>query len=353
MLKPSMSVPPARKKSTRTGSPQLEFDQVRRDSGEPSASLARCISVLVHLLKTGSVDYAWYYRWFELSDRQFARDLKYLRTIGDDLGISISKRVDGRTTLLGFEGRNKLGEEAQVRDDAVRAVARALGAPAAVELGAADDSGDARERFLIYGLPRLIPGTEVAAIFAELKAAHEAKARVTFKYADRNGTETTRTVEPYRVLAHNGRYFLVAYDLAPRKGWRYFALDRILAKPSRAGTFKPRPVPPGYTAGDAIGMLQRGGATTEVTVRLSAAVAVSTTSRRWQAGQRVEKHRDGSADITLTVNDIEEVVRWSLGFGKEARIVAPDRAIELARRCIDELDASYALPSRVKQRTAG
>jgi predicted DNA-binding transcriptional regulator YafY len=232
---------------------------------------------------------------------------------------------------------------AAVRDDALRAVARALGAPAALEIGAPEEPDDGRERFLIYGLPRLVPGTEIAALFATLKAAYQARARVEFRYEDRYGNVTSRNVEPYRVLAHTGRYFLVAYDLAPRKGWRYFALDRIVSKVSRAGSFSPRAIPAVYTAGDAVGMLQRAGSTTEVTVRLSPVVAVSTISRRWQRDQRVQKRRDGSADITLTVTDIEEVVRWALGFGCEARVIAPERAVSIAQRCVKELQRCYSI----------
>ena len=332
---------------------QLEFEHVPRDTGEPTGSLVRSVSMLVVLLKSGSIDFDWYSRCFEMSDRQFARDLQHLRSIVSDLGISISKRTEGRVKLVGFDGHNKLGEASAARDEALRAVARALGAPAAVELGAPADPDDQRDRFLIYALPRLQPEKRIADIYEGLKAAHLAHARVTFRYTDGRGTETTRTVEPYRVLAHNGRYFLVAYDVAPRKGWRYFALDRIAGTPTRARSFTPRPIPPPYTAGDAIGMLQRGATPVEVTVRLSPTVAVSATSRCWQQTQRVERRRDGSVDITLTVNDIEEVVRWSLGFGPEARVIAPPRAVALAARCIDQLRSAYAAESGEGERAAG
>jgi predicted DNA-binding transcriptional regulator YafY len=324
---------------------QLELEHVPRDTGEPTGSLVRTVSMLVLLLKSGSLDFDWYRRSFEMSERQFVRDLQHLRRIVSDLGIAISNRAEGRVRLVGFNGHNRLGEVSAARDEALRAVARALGAPAAVELGAPDDPDDRRDRFLIYALPRLQPEKRIADIFATLKAAHAAGARVTFRYTDGRGAETTPTVEPYRVLAHNGRYFLVGYDVAPRKGWRYFALDRIAGNLTRAGSFAPRPIPPAYTAGDAVGMLQRGATPIEVTVRLSPVVAVSTISRRWQQNQRIEHRRDGSVDITLTVNDIEEVVRWSLGFGGQARVIAPERAVAVAQRSVADLHASYAVQS--------
>ena len=340
MLKRSKPVPFGPKPAA-SAPGQLELEHVPRDTGEPTGYLVRTVSMLVHLLRARALDFDWYRRNFEMSERQFARDLQHLRRVVSDLGISISNRVEGRVKLVGFEGHNRLGEAASAQDEALRAVARALGGPAAVELGAPEDPDDQRERFLIYALPRLQPEKRIADIFAALKAAHAARARVTFRYTDGRGTETTRTVEPYRVLAHNGRYFLVAYDVAPRKGWRYFALDRIAGTPTRARSFTPRPIPPAYTAGDAIGMLQRGVTPVEVTVRLSPTVAVSATSRCWQQSQRIERRRDGSVDITLTVNDIEEVVRWSLGFGAEARVIAPPRAVTLAKRCVEQLRVVY------------
>ena len=154
------------------------------------------------------------------------------------------------------------------------------------------------------------------------------------------------------MLARSGRYFLIGYDVAPRKGWRYFALDRIVRKPTRAGTFRPRPIPPAYLACDAVGMLQRGSAT-EVTVWLSPVVAASTISRRWQCAQQVTKRADGSAEITFTVGDVDEVIRWSLGFGPEARVIAPERAVAAARRTVEDVRARYEFSAAAGKVRAG
>ena len=120
------------------------------------------------------------------------------------------------------------------------------------------------------------------------------------------------------------------------QGLALFALDRIVGKPARSGTFVPRPIPPAFLTCDAVGMV-RGGSLGEVTVRLSPAVAASIVSRRWQRAQRVVTRPDGSAEITFTVGDVDEVVRWSLGLGAEAVIVAPEAAISAARRLVQRL----------------
>lgn len=335
------------------GNRQLTLPAIPRDTGEPRGYLVRSVSILIRLLRVGAVDFEWYRRQFELSERQFARDLQHLRKIGDELGFRIGKRrsTDGRATLDGYEGVNRLGDRARTQEDALRTIVRALGAPVARDLGIEHDQGESPDRFLLFAFPRLQDGTPIAAIFDTLKGAFEHSARVRFRYRGPLGDETARLVEPYRVLARAGRFFLIGYDTAPRKGWRYFALDRIVDVPVRAGSFQPRAVPASYLACDAVGMLT-GASTTEVTVRLSPRVAASTTSRRWQRAQHVVQRRDGSADVTFTVQDIDEVVRWALGFGTEARVVAPERAVIAARRTSMAIAESYAA-SPVRQAVSG
>ncbi len=66
--------------------------------------------------------------------------------------------------------------------------------------------------------------------------------RLRFRYAARGRPATEREVEPHRLVALSGRWYLVAYDLT-RHDWRSFRLDR-LADPGRTGTrFRPRALP--------------------------------------------------------------------------------------------------------------
>jgi hypothetical protein len=41
------------------------------------------------------------------------------------------------------------------------------------------------------------------------------------------------------------------------------------------------------------------------------------------------------------VSDIGEVVRWALGLGKEACIIAPPAAVALAAKTVEEIAALY------------
>lgn len=66
--------------------------------------------------------------------------------------------------------------------------------------------------------------------------------RVTFAYAAASGAESTRRVEPYRLVATGRRWYLVAYDL-DREDWRSFRLDRMTDVAATGWRFHPRPAP--------------------------------------------------------------------------------------------------------------
>jgi predicted DNA-binding transcriptional regulator YafY len=45
--------------------------------------------------------------------------------------------------------------------------------------------------------------------------------------------------------------------------------------------------------------------------------------------------------MTFAVSDIDEVVRWSLGFGADARVIAPSEAVGRANAIVAEIAQSY------------
>lgn len=64
-----------------------------------------------------------------------------------------------------------------------------------------------------------------------------------FDYPDRSGgTARKRRVEPYRLVASDRRWYLLAYDL-DRDDWRTFRVDRIGDVAARTWQFAPRPAP--------------------------------------------------------------------------------------------------------------
>jgi len=61
-------------------------------------------------------------------------------------------------------------------------------------------------------------------------------------YRKHDGSETTRSVEPFRLVNLGRRWYLVAWD-RDRHGWRTFRVDRLTPKHSSGPHFVPREPP--------------------------------------------------------------------------------------------------------------
>ncbi len=314
---------------------------------EASAAVARKLWLLLELMRRRSITYGEYERIHERNFRTFQRDLQQLRALGETSGFRLSEIKRGeRVEVLSFDARlGRVNEEQQKLIALVETIATALGQPIARKLeplvGPVDESK--REDFFRFAMPQLLDQSRAAEIARILERAWKNGARVRFRYGARaTGGVAERLVEPFRVLLRSGVFYLVAYDCGKR-GWRMFALDRFATLPVPAGSvLEPRSIPPEYDGADALGFIKGDGAMETVTVELSANVATSAISRRWQRSQRVLAREDGSASISFEVNDPAEVVRWALGFGADARVSAPPSAVRLARETVDKIATRYA-----------
>ena len=65
---------------------------------------------------------------------------------------------------------------------------------------------------------------------------------VRFDYEAHDGRTARRRAEPYRLVSHGRRWYLVAWDL-DRDDWRTFRMDRVRAKTPTGPGFTPRPAP--------------------------------------------------------------------------------------------------------------
>ena len=67
----------------------------------------------------------------------------------------------------------------------------------------------------------------------------------------------------------------------------------------------------------------RGEKSFEVAVRLARGAADLATETHWHPTQTVERHADGAATLSFTIEGLEEVVHWVLGWSGRARVVGP------------------------------
>ncbi|WP_261571069.1 helix-turn-helix transcriptional regulator [Frankia gtarii] len=133
--------------------------------------------------------------------------------------------------------------------------------------------------------PTLDPG-----LLTAIALACRAEEELRFDYTAWAGARSRRRVEPHRLVALGGRWYLLAFD-TERDDWRTFRVDR-LAEPSTTGRrFRPRQ-PPG---GDAAQYVQRAvsgaGDRHRVLVVVAAPAAeVAGVVGRWGTVEEVDDH---------------------------------------------------------------
>jgi predicted DNA-binding transcriptional regulator YafY len=206
-------------------------------------------------------------RRLEVSPRTVRRDVDRLRELGYPIAA-----------VKGPDGGYRLGRGADLPPlllDDEQAVALAVGLQSVAGAGAGIEEAAARalvtvrqvlpsrlrRRVEAVGVVRT-PGPGGAGVEPEVLAAvgtavHAGEV-LRFDYAAPGGESPSdggpgpapapaRRAEPYAVVAHGGRLYLLAFDL-DRDDWRTFRLDRLRPRPSPGARFRRRDVPGGDPA---------------------------------------------------------------------------------------------------------
>jgi predicted DNA-binding transcriptional regulator YafY len=140
--------------------------------------------------------------------------------------------------------------------------------------------------------------------------------------------------DPHRVVYAEGGLYLVAYVPEYREV-RTFAVERIQQLSLRHEHFAEPPHPGADVFPHSLGV--HSGSPERVEVEFSARVATYVAERNWHPSQKVQPHPDGSVRIELHVCNDWALRRWILGFGSNARVLAPS---SLADDILDELEAA-------------
>jgi len=182
----------------------------------------------------------------------------------------------------------------------------------------------------------------VERVFEQLQGAERERRRVGFGYTDKNNVRTQRRVDPYGFIVSNGRIYLVGFDHT-RTDMRVFAVDNVSDVVVTPQTYE-KPADfnlEAYGARSVSGVVH-GESVADVTVRFSPVVAKAATAASTVARDRqVVRRDDGGVDITYRVSDPIEIVRFSLGWGAEAEVVAPEEARRAAADIARRLAARY------------
>jgi len=189
-------------------------------------------------------------------------------------------------------------------------------------------------------------GDEGKATLATLQDAERASRRVRFRYTDKRAKTTERLVEPYGFVISLGRVYLVAFD-ANRRAMRTFAIDSITQAAMEPRVFaKPPDFDLEAFAGASIAGVLHEGEPIDVTVRFAPTVAKAAKQARIVRERRVADREDGGCEITYRVASLDELVRWVMGWGEEAEILAPPEARRRIGRVAAAVAAHYGSASQ-------
>ncbi|WP_329108731.1 YafY family transcriptional regulator [Micromonospora sp. NBC_01699] len=271
-----------------------------------------------------------------VTPRTVRRDVERLRTLG--YSVQASQGVGGGYQL----GPGKDLPPLLLDDEEAIATAVSLLAGAG---GGVVGAGDASLRALTK-LDRVLPVRlrhEVRALagsvesFGGGRTPVDPEALMTLARACRDEVEAgfdypsgsevrRRRVEPYRLVASDRRWYLLAYDL-DRDDWRSFRLDRMTEVSVRTWRFRPRPAP------DAAAYVQEGVANRVYPYRAHFLVHASADTVRAQipASAAVVRQRGSElCEVLSGAASLDFVLMHVLLLGHEFEVLDPP---ELRARC--------------------
>lgn len=173
------------------------------------------------------------------------------------------------------------------------------------------------------------------AVLTELAAACRDTERLRFAYRTHGGEASRRTVEPYRLVCTERRWYLVAWD-PDRADWRTFRVDRITPTPPHGPRFTPRPPP----ADDLAAYVSRGVAVSAYAARavilLKAPLAEAARLVSPSAGVLESVDAD-TCRLTTGAPDLTVLVIHVLMMGIDFEVIEPPELTGTMREARDRL----------------
>ena len=145
---------------------------------------------------------------------------------------------------------------------------------------------------------------------------------------------------PYILWCCQRAWYAVGYH-GGRKAVRRLKLARFAACKV---TGKPYAIPDDFKLEDHLGLawrMVRGKKRYEIAVKFEPDFAETVSDTRWHATQRVEFHEDGSVTLRFTVDGLEEIVWWVLGYGAKCKVLQPAELAQQVRQMHEAAAGRY------------
>jgi predicted DNA-binding transcriptional regulator YafY len=191
-----------------------------------------------------------------------------------------------------------------------------------------------------YTVPVAMSGPTVEPhLLSHIAAACRDDEVLRIDYRKHDGTESTRSVEPYRMVHVGRRWYLVAWD-RDRRAWRTFRVDRLQLRSPNGPRFTPRE-PPAEDIGDYVMRNVRAiPMTYEVKVLVHAAAVVIT--ERVPRGVVVEPVDDETCVVYAKANTIEMLTLYLGMMDADFTVTEPPELVDRLRKMAERFLSAAA-----------
>jgi predicted DNA-binding transcriptional regulator YafY len=176
----------------------------------------------------------------------------------------------------------------------------------AIELAAIDRSGRMAE-LVLESLERAIDARRACEIVYESLS---------------DGRSRRRKIDPYRIWSRGDAWYVAAY-CHERLAARIFRLDRIDEVIILPDSFS---LPENFDLEAFLAgawTVSKGDGDFEIRILFASSVRPLIARARHHASERVTELEDGSCDYRARVSQLDEIARWVVGFGPDAKVLEP------------------------------
>lgn len=159
------------------------------------------------------------------------------------------------------------------------------------------------------------------------------------EYESLESGKSSRIVEPHFIIFRARAFYFVGY-CRTRKSFRTFRMDRVKRIKPTSELFNPRSdVRPGdYFKGS---WEFSKGEPVQIKVRFTGAGARLVSGGRHHPSETIEQIDDRTVIYCVTVNGLDEIMRWILGFGNQAEVLEPEELRQKLAVVGDHLNQTY------------
>ena len=164
-----------------------------------------------------------------------------------------------------------------------------------------------------------------------------------FDYRKHDGTETTRSVEPYRIVHLGRRWYLVAWD-RDRHAWRTFRVDRLATRHHGGPHFTPREPPAQDIAAYVTRSVRSAPLKYEARVKVWAPAA--TIAERVPREVVIEPIDDSSCIVHARSNSVEMLALYLGLMDADFTVSEPPELVSQLEKLARRFRAASTKPSR-------